>query len=135
MRTIIVAALGAFGLSLLTPRVVERTGVRNEDALGGFRELDHLEIERFARFSRRAVLLDQLFGRGEAFDIVAQRDDRALVGQFRHGALVYAVDGELLFERVPRVVLELLVAEAQAAVVFVDFQDNDFDVGTDLREF
>ena len=27
------------------------------------------------------------------------------------------------------------MAEAQAAVVFVDFQDNDFDVGTDLREF
>lgn len=63
------AALGAFGLSLLTPRVVERTGVRNEDALGGFRELDHLEVERFARLGRRAVLLDQLLGRSETFDI------------------------------------------------------------------
>ena len=45
------------------------------------------------------------------------------------------IHGELLFECVPGVLFELLVAEAQAAVVFVDFQDNDFDVGTDLREF
>ena len=71
MRKIIVAALGAFGLSLLTPRVVERTGVRNEDALGGFRELDHLEVELVAGLRRGAVLLGELTCGAEALNVLA----------------------------------------------------------------
>ena len=48
---------------------------------------------------------------------------------------MYATFCKYVFEYVPGVFLELLVAEGETAVVFVDFEDNDFNVGANLSEF
>ena len=106
-----------------------------DDALGVFVELDHLEVELLINLGLAAVFLDEVLGSGEAFDAVGELYDSALVEHLDDGALVYGAGGEDGLEHFPGVLLELLVAQGEATVVFVDFEDNDFDVSADLGEF
>ena len=108
--------------------------MREGDALGGLRELDHLEVELVAHLRGRTVLLDQLAGRAEALDVLAQSDNGALVGHLGNRTLVDALNRELSLEAVPGVLLQLLVAQREATVLLVDLEYDHVDVGTDLRE-
>ena len=74
-------------------------------------------VKLLADLGRRAVLLDEMLHRAEAFDRIGQRDDRALVDQFGNGSLVDRIDRELSLELVPRILLKLLVTQRQATVL------------------
>ena len=53
---------------------------------------------------------------------------------FGNRTLVDALYGELVLELVPGVLLQLLVTQREAAVLLVDLQYDDLDVGTYLRK-
>ena len=48
---------------------------------------------------------------------------------------MHGTDGEDGFKHIPRILFELLVAEAEAAVLLVDVEDDDFDGLANLGEF
>ena len=52
-----------------------------------------------------------------------------------NGRLVLAAHGEHAFEHLPWVFFELLVAEAHAAIVLVQFENNHFDFVAHVAEF
>ena len=64
-----------------------------------------------------------------------QRPYPALIQHFDDSTFVYRTYSEYSFEYIPRILFELLVAEAQTTVFLVDFQNHYVDVCTDLSEF
>ena len=106
-----------------------------DDALAVFVELDNLEVELFVDLGLRAVFLDEVFGGSETFHAVGELNHSALVEELDDGAGMNGTNGEYGLEYVPGVLLKLLVAEREATVVLVDFENDNFDVGADLGEF
>ena len=109
--------------------------MRKDDALAVLIEFDHLEVEFFVNLSLRTVFLNEVLGSSEAFYAVGESNDCALIEHFDDSAFVNRTNGEDCLEYIPGIFFELLVAEAQAAVVLVDSENLNFDVGTDLSEF
>lgn len=126
--------LAALGTFLGALGVFGNAAVAQDDALAALVELDYLELELVVELGLGAILLDEVLGGGEAFHAVFKRDDGALVHYFGDGALVDGAYGEDGLEDVPGVLLELLVAEAEATVVLVDFEHLHVDVVADFGE-
>jgi hypothetical protein len=70
----------------------------------------------------------------QAVDAGSQADEHAEVGDRLDRALDLVAALGVLRELFPRVGLALLHAQADAALVFVDFQDHDFDFVAQLHD-
>src|SRR5262245_20318925 len=70
----------------------------------------------------------------EAVDTVFNLDERAEVGQVADAALDPGPDAVAIGQRFPRVRLDLLDAEADAAVVRIDLEHLRFDLLSDRKE-
>ena len=70
--------------------------------------------------------------RGEGLDVVRQDDGGALVVHVDNLALMDAANGEEGLVDIPRILLELLVTEAQTAVFGIDLKDHNLNLLTDL---
>jgi len=64
----------------------------------------------------------------EAVDVVLELDEGAEVGEFRDGALDEITDAEAAVDFLPRILVELLDAQADALVRLVDVEDDGFEV-------
>ena len=130
----LVALAGLFGFFRLVG-ILEDSAVAEDDALGILVEFDYLEVEFLIDLGLRAVFLDEVLGSGEALDSVGKLDNCALVEHLDDGTLMYGTGSEHCLEYFPGILLKLLVAQGEATVVLVDFEDDNFDVGADLGEF
>ena len=70
----------------------------------------------------------------EALNVLLERNHGALLEQLGDLTLVDTADGVLLLEGIPRIVLQLLVAEAQTTVLLVDVEHDHVDHIAHLRE-
>ena len=70
----------------------------------------------------------------EALYVLVERYDGTLLQQFSNLTLVDRANGELLLEDIPRIVLQLLVAERETTVLLVDIEHDDVNLGTHLSE-
>ena len=137
LRRFLGSLLGSAGLTLgtlLVATLFKGAAMAEEDALALLVELEHLEGKLFAFLCLRAIFLLEVLRRAETFYTILQLNDSALLDELGDGALVNATLREYGGEYVPGVLLELLVTEAEATVVLVDFEDNHFNVGAELCE-
>ena len=75
-----------------------------------------------------------MFRSCEALYTVRQRDNSALVQNLDDCTLVDRTNCEDCLEYIPRILLQLLVAKAQATVLLVDLQNLYLDISTNLSE-
>ena len=75
-----------------------------------------------------------MLGSSKAFNTIFELNYGTLVHEFNDSAFVNATFSEGVLEYVPGVLFELLVTEREAAVVLVDFENNNLDVGANLSE-
>ena len=120
------------GLALGTLFVFEGAAVRKDDAAGYLIKLKNLEGQLFVELGLGFVFLYEVLRGSEAVNAVFELDDVAVLMLFDDGAFVDGTNGEYGFKYVPRILFGLLVAEAEAAVVLVDFEDYDVDVSANL---
>ena len=99
----------------------------HRDALRIAVELQHHKLVLAVYAERAAVLLHQVLGVACAFQTVGKRDGRVTALHLDHSRLVLAAHGEHAFEDFPWVFFQLLVSEAHAAVLLVEFEHDDFD--------
>ena len=102
--------------------------MRKEYALVVLVELDYLEVELLVNLSLSSVFLNEVLGSGKAFNSVGKCYYTALVLHFDDGSGVDAAYSEHCFENIPGILFELLVTEAEATVVLVDFENLNIDV-------
>ena len=76
-----------------------------------------------------------MLGCRETFHAVLKADHSALVEHLYHFALMDRTYSEDSLEYIPGILFKLLVAERETTVVLVDFENLNFDVGTDLSKF
>ena len=119
---------------LLTGGILEGAAVAENNALAVLVELDDLEGQNLTLLGLAAVLLLQVLGSSEAFNVLVELDDSTLLEQFGNLTLVDRTNGELLLEYIPRIVLELLVTERETAVLLVDVENDNVDLCTYLGE-
>ena len=105
-----------------------------EDAFSVAVELDHAERQFVAYCYRALVLFLEVASRAEGLYAFLERYNSALVGQLNYLTLNLLVNTELSLELFPRILLELLVAQAQTTVSYVDVEYYDLDLCTDLSE-
>ena len=79
-----------------------------DDALRVLVELNHLEGQFLALLSLRAVLLLEVLRSSEAFHVLVEGNNGALLQQLGNLTGVDRADGVLLLEDIPRILLELL---------------------------
>src|SRR5690606_19446514 len=70
----------------------------------------------------------------QAVDAVLDADEDAEIGDVANLAADYVADLVFFFDDVPRIWLDLLHAEADAAVLQVESKDDDFDLVTHLHD-
>ena len=108
--------------------------MRQDYALAVLVELDNLERKFLAECSLCAVFLYEVLRSCEAFNTLLERYHVTLLECLDDLALVYAAHSVYCFKHIPWVVFQLLVAEAQATVLFVYLKNYDVDVCTNLGE-
>ena len=135
VATLVCTGSLAFSTSFAALSIFKRTAVREDDALAVLVELDYLESELLAFLSVRAVFLSEVLGSSETFNAIFELYNSTLVHQLSDRTFVNATFSEYTFEYVPRILFELLVTEREATVVRVDFENDNFDISTDLSEF
>ncbi len=117
-----------FSLSVLGfDSVGEDTRVAYDNLSVLFVELDDLELEGLVHAGLCLVFLLKVASRSESFDAVRQGYGSALLVERGDGAFVNAVDGEEGLVDIPWVWLKLFVAQAEAVLLGVDFEDDDVD--------
>ena len=82
--------------------------MREDDALRLLVELNHLEGQCLALNGLRAILLLEVLGSSEAFNVLVESNNGTLLEQFGNLTLVDRTNGVLLLEDIPRILLELL---------------------------
>ena len=111
----------------LVLHILERARVGKDDALRVLDKLDDHERQLLAELSLRAILLDEVLRCSETFATLVEGDDGTLVHRLRDLA---NVDRTRLVDRlvgVPRILLQLFVAKAEATVLLVDLEDDHVD--------
>ena len=63
-----------------------------------------------------------MLGSSEAFNVLVEGNNGALLEQFGDLTLVDRTNGVLLLEYIPRILLELLVTERQTTVLLIDIR-------------
>ena len=121
-------------LSFSALSIFEYSAVRKDDALSVLVEFDYLEVEFFTKLSLASVFLNKVLRSSKSFYTVLELDNCALVENFDDLSVVDRILSEDCLEVVPRIVLKLLVAEAETTVFLVDFENLNIDVCTDLCE-
>ena len=122
------------GTSFGTLNIFEGAAVAEDDALAVLVELNHLEGEGFALNSVAAVFLHEVLGSGKAFNALLELNYGTLLKHFDDGTFVDATLREYTFEYIPRILAELLVAEAETTVVLVDFENDYLNLCANLSE-
>ncbi len=107
----------------------------HRDALGIAVELQHHKFSRVVRAEGFALLRDKVFRVARAFHAVRQGNGGVASFDLNHRGLVLASNAEHALEHFPRVLLDLLVSKAHAAVFFVQFQDHHLDFVAHVAEF
>src|SRR6185437_16356211 len=99
----------------------------------------HVELHRLVNDVGRAVDLllvrAELRERNEAFYVIADVDDDALVHQPNDGTREVGADRIRLTDAEPRILLGLLEPEADALVLRIDIQDHDIDAVALFHDF
>ena len=130
LRFLFSGFLGCLSRSLFA--LLPCTEVAYEDAFSVAVELDHAERQFVAYCYRALVLFLEVASRAEGLYAFLERYNSALVGQLNYLTLNLLVNTELSLELFPRILLELLVAQAQTTVSYVDVEYYDLDLCTDL---
>ena len=86
-------------------------------------------------FGQLAIFLTDVLNRSEGFQAVGQLYDGATVVAADDGRGVVRTNGEYIFESIPGVLFQLLMAEGKLAVILIDLEDDDIDRLTYLSEF
>ena len=107
----------------------------HRDALGIPVELKHDKLVCAVHSEGGAVLLGQVLGVAGAFQTVWQRNGGVTALNLGHRGLVLAANREHALEDLPWVFFELLVTEAHATVLLVEFEHHHFDFVTHVAEF
>ena len=102
--------------------------------LVGLIELDNLERQLLAYICRSAVLLLEILDGACALNAFTERDDSSLVCKARDRTLMDGAERILGLEHVPRILLQLLVTEAQTTVLFVDLENDYLKLVSDRGE-
>ena len=106
----------------------------HRDALGIAVELQHHEIRLVVDAEGTAFLLVEVLAVASSLQTVRQSDGGVTAFHLDHSGLVLAAHREHALEDLPWVLFDLLVAEAHAAVVLVQFEHNDFDLVAHVAE-
>ena len=134
LAAFLAAFLAEASLSLGFCHIFEDTAMRKNDAFGIFVELDYLEVEFLINLSLSSVFLNEMFGSRETFYSVRQCDNRAFFEHFDNRSLMDRTYCKHGLEYVPGIFFELFVSEAETTIFFVDFENLNFDIGTDLSK-
>ena len=98
-------------------------------------EVDHLELQGLALLGGGAVFLGQVLGSCKALNAVGIQTDLATtLGELADGTLVHAALGEDGLVGFPRILLELLVTQAQTTVLLVDVENDNVNGSVNLGE-
>ena len=93
--------------------------MRYNDLLGSFVELNNLEVQLVFNHCTGTVFLDKMLRRGKSFNTVRQGYNSSLVKDLDDSSFMNLINREEIFEHIPRILLELLVAQAEPPVVLV----------------
>ena len=108
--------------------------MRHRNALGIPVELEHDEIGVLFDLDVGSVLALQVLRLAESFHTVWQCHSNVAAVDGQHCAFVRGSDFEDLLKRIPRVLLDLLVSEAHAAVGLVQLEHDHFDLISNTTE-
>ena len=108
--------------------------MRKDDALAVLIELDNLERKFLVQSCLCAVFLNEMLRSGKSFNAFFERDNGAFLKEFGYFALMYAAYCIFSLKYVPGILFELLVAEAQTAVVLVNVKNDNIYCCTNLCE-
>ena len=108
--------------------------MRHRDALGIAIELKHNEVCVLLGLDVGSVLALQMLRLTESFHTVWQCHGHVAAVDGQHRAFVGRSDFEDLLERIPRVLLELLVSKAHAAVGLIQLEHDHFDLVSNTTE-
>ena len=98
-------------------------------------EVDDLEHQGLTLLGGGTVFLGQVLGGSKALNAVGIQTDLATtLGELADSTLVYATLGEDGLVGLPRILLELLVAQAQTTVLLVDVENDNVDGSVNLGE-
>ena len=96
-------------------------------------EVDDLEHQGLTLLGGSTVFLGQMLGSSKALNAVGiQTDLAATLGEFADGTLVHAATGKDGLVGLPRILLELLVTEAQTTILLVDVENDNVDGSVNL---
>ena len=107
----------------------------HRDALRIPVELQHHKFSLIVRSKSATFLLVQVLAVASAFQPIGQCNGRVAAFDFQHSGLVLASNSEDTFKDLPRVLFDLLVAEAHAAVFLVQLEHHHFNLVSDIAEF
>ena len=120
--------------SFCTLSILIDAAMAQDNALALLVELDNLELQLLVELSLATVFLNKVLRSSKAFYTIFELDNCALVEHLNDSSLVDAVLSEYCLEYVPRILLQLLVAERETTVGLVDLQYANLDFGTNLSE-
>ena len=129
--------LSLFGLALYAlgiDIILENAGVGNDDFLVFLGELDNLEVKGLTLAGFALVLFLKMTHGSETFNTVGKSNSGTLVVDVGDSALLDAANGKERFVNIPRILLELLVTEAETTVFGIDFENNNLNGVTNLGE-
>ena len=131
---LVALAVVGFLATLSLVGILRDAAVAEDDALVVFVKLDHLEVELLIKLSLSAIFLHEVLGSCEALYAVGERDNCALIHNLCDCTLVDRTNSEDSLEYIPRILFELLVAEAETTVVLIDLKNLNLDVVANLSE-
>ena len=106
----------------------------HRDALGIAVKLQHHEIRLVVDPKGTTFRLVEVLAVASSFQAVRQRDGGVTAFHLDHSGLVLAAHREHALEDLPWVLFNLLVAEAHASVVLVQFEHDNFDFVAHVAE-
>ena len=107
----------------------------NCDSLGVAIEFKNNKISHFFKSDRGSVFFGQVLHVARSFESVWQSNNGLVAVNLDDCSRVLRSHSKYGFEYFPRVFFELLVAEAHAAIVFVQFENNNINGITNAAEF
>ena len=107
----------------------------HRNALGIAVELQHDKVVLAIHTKGASVLFDKVLRVAGSFESVRQSDGGMTTLDLHYSRLVLAAYREDAFEDLPRVLFDLLVAEAHAAVLLVEFENDNFNLIAYVAEF
>ena len=97
-------------------------------------EVNHHKVKNFVHLSLRLVFFQQVAVEGKALDAVRQSHHGTLVVHAGNRSLVDRTHSEDGLKDIPRILLQLLVTQAETTVLGIHFQNNHVDRLTNFGE-